>query len=306
MEIQLAGVCRLGRSDGNDVVLDMDAVSRNHAMVYPSEAGVYHINDLGSSNGTFVNGYRVSAPTPLKDGDCITIGSCELRFRQEQAQSQVPVSGRDLNATSVSFAPKFITVLVTDIRGFTMLAQRTDPDKLSRITGAMFREAGSVLRDRGAWGQKYIGDAVMAVWLHSASAQAEIANILAALASLAEIAGGLQSQFGLDQPIRIGAGLNSGLASIGNVGSAAAPDFTALGDTVNRAFRLESATKEVGWDVAMGEGTYSLLGSMAEVRGLFQSRNLQLKGFAEPVPAWGTRFDALLPALDPVRRHVSK
>ncbi len=239
-------------------------------------------------------------------GDCITIGTCELRFRQEQAHSQAPASGRDLNATSVSFAPKFITVLVTDIRGFTMLAQRTDPDTLSRITGAMFREAGNILRDRGAWGQKYIGDAVMAVWLHSASAQTEIENILAALASLADIAGGLQSQFGLDQPIRIGAGLNSGLASIGNVGSAVAPDFTALGDTVNRAFRLESATKEVGWDVAMGEGTYSLLGSMAEVRGLLQTRNLQLKGFAEPVTAWGTHFDALLPALNPVRRHVSK
>ncbi len=144
----------------------------------------------------------------------------------------------------------------------------------------------------------------MAVWLHAESAEREIVDIMAALASLAEIAAGLQSQFHLEQPIRIGAGLSSGVASLGNQGSAASPDFTALGDTVNRAFRLESATKEVGWDVAMGEDTYSLIGSLGNVRDIFQSRKLQLKGYAEPVTAWGARFDALLPALDQIRRDT--
>ena len=191
--------------------------------------------------------------------------------------------------------------MVADIRGFTALAQRLNPETLPKITGALFREAGNVLRNRGAWGQKYIGDAVMAVWLHADSAEREIVDIMAALASLADIAAGLQSQFRLEQPIRIGVGLSSGVASLGNQGSAAAPDFTALGDTVNRAFRLESATKDVGWDVALGQDTYGLIGSLASVRDIFQPRMLQLKGYAEPVTAWGARFDALLPALDPIR-----
>src|SRR5258708_4364072 len=149
LEVRLAEICRLGRGDANDLVLDAESVSRNHALVYSSDAGVYHINDLGSSNGTFVNGSRVSAPTPLEDGDSITIGTCELRFRHQQAPRPLAVTVTNLGATSVYFAPKLITVLVADIRGFTVLAQRLDPDTLSRITGALFREAGSVLRDRG-------------------------------------------------------------------------------------------------------------------------------------------------------------
>src|SRR5579863_2775924 len=126
LEVRLQGVCRFGRSDGNDVVLESESVSRNHAMVYPSDSGVYHINDLGSSNGTFVNGYRVVSPTALKNGDRVTFGSCELRFRQEQSQATAPIRTPqiDLGATNVSFAPKFITVLVADIRGFTVLSQR--------------------------------------------------------------------------------------------------------------------------------------------------------------------------------------
>src|SRR5579863_4925301 len=299
LEVQLAEVCRLGRDDANDLVLDLASVSRNHALVYSLDAGIYYINDLNSFNGTFVNGSRVSAPTILKDGDAITLGTCELRFRQQQAPRPAPI--RNLNPTSVLMAPKLITVLVADIRGFTVLAQRLDPETLPKITGTLFREAGKVLHNRGAWGQKYIGDAVMAVCLHAESAEREIVNVMSALASLAEIAASLQGQFNLEQPIRIGVGLSSGVAALGNQGSAAAPDFTALGDTVNRAFRLESATKEVGWDVALGEDTYGLIGSLGNVRDLFQSRKLQLKGYAEPVTAWGTRFEALLPALDPLR-----
>jgi adenylate cyclase len=66
---------------------------------------------------------------------------------------------------------------------------------------------------------------------------------------------------------------------------------------VNRAFRLESAAKAANWDVALGEETYRLAESLPEVRGLFQRSTLQLKGYTEPVTAWGASFEALLPAL---------
>lgn len=305
-EVRLAEVCRVGRSVTNDLVLDEESVSRNHALVYASEAGVYYINDLGSSNGTFVNGSRVSAPTQLRNGDRVLFGTCGLEFRQQQAPQPKPVRSPTLAATNVFFAQKLITVLVVDIRGFTVLAQRLDPDTLPKITGALFREAGRVLKERGAWGQKYIGDAVMAVWLHSGSIENEMADVLAALASLADIAGGLQAKLGLADPIRIGAGLNSGLASLGNAGSATAPDFTALGDTVNKAFRLETATKEVGWDVLLGVQTYELIASLGPVQRVLQTRAVQLKGYAEPVTAWGARFQEFLPAVAALRPDASR
>jgi adenylate cyclase len=303
-EVKLAEVCRVGRDRANDLVLDEESVSRNHALVYSSETGVYYINDLGSSNGTFVNGARISFPTPLKDGDKIVFGSFPIRFRHEQAPApaRMPAGAA---ATSVLFAQKLITVLVIDIRGFTVMAQRLDAATIAKITSALFREAGQVLQSRGAWGQKYIGDAVMAVWLHSDAIASELTNVLAALASLAKIAAGLQGQFGLEFPIRIGAGINSGLGSLGNVGSAAVPDYTALGDAVNRAFRLESATKEVGLDVLIGGETYDLIVPFEGVRRILQSKPVNLKGYAEPVPAWGARFQDLLPAVEAMEANAS-
>jgi hypothetical protein len=68
---------------------------------------------------------------------------------------------------------------------------------------------------------------------------------------------------------------------------------------------LETATKEAGWDVAVGEGTYGLVDSR-ELRGLFESRKLTLKGYAEPVAAFGTSFATLLPVLKELRRNVVK
>ena len=143
LEVRLAEVCRLGRDDANDLVLDLASVSRNHALVYSLEAGIYYINDLNSFNGTFVNGSRVSAPTLLKDGDAITLGTCEVRFRQQQAPRPAPAPAKNLNPTSVLLAPKLITVLVADIRGFTVLAQRLDPETLPKITGTLFREVAT-------------------------------------------------------------------------------------------------------------------------------------------------------------------
>lgn len=302
LKVRLAAVCRVGRNPGNDLVLEVESVSRNHALIYSSEPGIYFINDLGSSNGTTVNGARVSSPTLLKDGDKISFGSCAAQFQQQQAPvpSQARVNAHDTQ-TNVLFLQRLITVLVVDIRGFTVLSQRLDPGMIAKITGALFRQGGGVLRERGAWGQKYIGDAIMAVWIHAGSTTVEMANILTALASLAKITAGLQSKFGLEHPIRIGAGINSGMASFGNVGSGAVPDYTALGDVVNCAFRLESATKDVGWDLLLGSKTYELIGTLGNVRSLLRSKAVQLKGYDEPVAAWGARFQEVLPTLEAIR-----
>src|SRR5713226_2665748 len=66
---------QIGRSDKNHVVLPDDLASRHHAMLQRSEEGQFYITDLGSSNGTFVNGARVSAPVILRPGDRVSIGN---------------------------------------------------------------------------------------------------------------------------------------------------------------------------------------------------------------------------------------
>ena len=211
-----------------------------------------------------------------------------------------------LPSTNVVFALSLITVLVVDIRDFTGLAQRVEASKLSKVTGTLFREAGQALQERGAWAQKYIGDAVMAVWLHKKSAPEarELAAIFDGLSHLARIAGGLQRQFDLDAPIGIGAGMNSGWASVGNVGSIASSDYTAFGDVVNMAFRLESATKEMACDLVLGQGTHEFIaGSMDPA--LFEKRAIKLKGYTDPATVFGAHLSALPKMLEALQRSVN-
>ena len=61
-QVRLTAICRVGRNPGNDLGLEDESVSRNHALVYSSKAGVYHINDLGSSNGTPINSISLRPP----------------------------------------------------------------------------------------------------------------------------------------------------------------------------------------------------------------------------------------------------
>ena len=107
-----------------------------------------------------------------------------------------------------------------------------------------------------------------------------------ALDALFEIAAGLQSKFNLDAPIRIGAGINTGLAAVGNMGSDAASDYTALSEAVNLAFRLESATKDLGCDLALGTRTYDVVAGLDETANSFQARTANLKGYRDPKPAF--------------------
>jgi adenylate cyclase len=293
----LSAMCRVGRTDGNELVIPDESVSRRHAMLNCSPSGVYSIFDMGSSNGTFVNGVRVTTPVELRHGDRIVLGSCEFHFRQPTPTLAVEAKG-DYGSTNVLLTQKHISVLVVDIRNFTGLAQRLDPNTLSLVASAFFRESGLLLQERGAWGQKYIGDAVMAVWEHSKNpVESEFIKVLDAACRLSRIAAGLQVKFALTDPIRVGAGINFGPASLGNIGSVGTADHTALGETVNRAFRLESATKENHFDLLIGEGVYWFLEPVTSLAGIFQPLSVSLRGYLEPVSAYAANFPSLEAAL---------
>jgi adenylate cyclase len=294
-------VFRIGRSDKNDVVLVDDLASRNHAMLQQSGDGLFYITDLGSSNGTLVNGSRIAAPVILRPGDHVKIGNHDFKFHQEIVQEFAPLETPDeLQSTNILFAQSLITVLVADIRDFTGMSQRMDAAQLSKVTGALFRESGRVLQAQGAWAQKYIGDAVMAVWVHKKREPElrELAAVFTGLSQMAEIAAGLQRQFELTAPLRFGAGINTGMASVGNVGSIASSDYTAQGEVVNKAFRLESATRELACDIVVGQGTYDFLNRSIQANPLLSPHTVRLKGYDEPTIAYSANLTSLPDLLD--------
>ena len=291
--------CNIGRSQQNTIVLDDNQVSRNHAMVQSTEAGGYYLTDLGSRNGTLVNKKRATAPVLLQPGDRVLIGSHQFEFHGPDV-AHTGQTGFSETMLDVTYGT--ITVLVTDIRGFTQLSQSLGEARLSQAMSGLFRECGSVLNQQGAREQKYIGDAIMAFWIHQDDPPhpREMIPVFQALKRIFEIVAGLQGRFDLDRPIRIGAGVNTGLACIGNIGSATASDYTAISDAVNLSFRLESATKQIGCDVALGPETYKILSSQVNVNDLLELRMTHLKGYEGPLRVYGgsrNSVDALVEIL---------
>ncbi len=292
----------VGRSDDNSLVLPDRWISRNHAMLQGMVNGEFYLIDLGSRNGTFLNGRRVSVPVTLHDGDRITFGQTELQFfcppssaGTEAQASQLAPPNRDLTATAMLHVRRLISVMVVDIRDFTVMTRQIDERILSEAIGTWFRRAGEIISQYDSWVDKYIGDAVMAVWIHDPDhdIQADMLDLMRAVSDLATMTSQLHQQFPLPFPLRIGAGVNTGYAMVGNAGSGTHPDYTALGDTVNAAFRLENATKALAIDLAMGETTYECLQEVGASEPFFKRRTLVLKGYDSPITAHGGTFSDL-------------
>jgi adenylate cyclase len=290
----------IGRGKGNDVPLADRCASRDHAMFQLVGANSFYLIDLGSSNGTFVNGRRVSIPCSLKDGDLITLGETNIEFFCAEAAT-TPEPAEDSDAMTDTMAlhrRRLITIAVVDICNFTQLTQQIDEQLLSEVIGTWFKQAGEIIKRHNSWVDKYIGDAVMAVWIHSSSAEAdlistqEMLKVFKAVYELAQMTSTLNQEFSLPFELTVSAGMNTGYAMIGQMGSNDRPEYTALGDTVNAAFRLESATKELELDLALGSSTYAHT-PYASVLLPFEQKLLKLKGYDLPMLTYAGKFEQL-------------
>lgn len=287
--IERLSICGFGRSATNAVVLADSMASREHAMIRRNATGQCVLNDLGSTNGTWLNSRPVTTPTALTSGDVIQIGRHAITF----VQTQEPAAQVDPNAGRTQFLVErqLVSVLVVDVRNYTGLSSALGPDRTAEMMGAIFRDSGEVLNQSGCWSTKFIGDAIMAVWVHpsNAIARADLVKAFDVISAYQEIFQLAERKFQPGVPLRFGCALSAGMASIGNIGSAGAADFTAMGETVNIAFRLESATKQAGCDVLIANGVFDALSDV-----YFQPEGqieLELKGFDRPISALPLKFE---------------
>ena len=141
------------------------------------------------------------------------------------------------------------TFLFTDVRGFTALSETLSPEEVTTIMNKALTIQSDAVQKYGGMVDKYIGDAMMAIFnapmdlLHHERIAVECAKEIQENIIKANIG------------VEIGVGVNTGEAVIGNMGSDTRFDYSAIGDAVNTAARLESATKEAGVNILIGEET---------------------------------------------------
>ena len=193
---------------------------------------------------------------------------------------------------------RFMTILFSDIRGFTGISEQMPAHDLTRFLNRYLTPMTGVILSHKGTIDKYIGDCIMAFWnapldnpSHAKNGCAAALEMLKALEAFNQSLFQPDSPFGnLREPVNMGIGLNTGECSVGNMGSAMRVDYSVLGDRVNLASRLEGQCKEYGVPIIIGEDTYLAAPEFAAM----ELDMIRVKGKKEPARIFALLGDAAL------------
>ncbi|KJE88456.1 hypothetical protein, variant [Capsaspora owczarzaki ATCC 30864] len=224
---------------------------------------------------------------PIKEVSRVSKALLHMRASLRSFSKYVPLEvvqylGHNNMVASLGGDRRFITIFFSDIADFTKISEKLDLDMLIELLGEYLEEMSTIVNSHGGMVDKYIGDAIMALW--NVPVAKEGHPVLACSAALechrrlAELRKAWVARGFPEVAARIG--IHSGEAIAGNFGSKARLNYTAIGDAVNLASRLEGLNKSYGTYVMISQDTY------AHVRDFFVCRPLDLvavKGKALPV-----------------------
>jgi adenylate cyclase len=183
-----------------------------------------------------------------------------------------------------------------DIRGFTSISEAMRPDDVVRLLNIYFDGLGRVIVAEQGMLNKYIGDAMMAVFGVPVPVPNPAAAALRAALGMREAMGWLNRQLALEglPALKIGIGIHCGPVLAGNIGSAERMEYTVIGDTVNLASRVEGLCKELSLDLLLTDEVRELVGHAREApsgRIEFVATH-SVRGRQEPVRLYTVRADA--------------
>ncbi len=286
-EVAIANTATIGRSRDNTVALDFSPhVSRQHAIIRCHNAFEYQIMDLGSRNGTYVDGRRVITPVTLRDGSVIRITNNELLFNQNDDATPAPGADRTIAGTEHGLeAAADVAIMVCDIRAFSTMSEQISDEDLARTLGDWFRTAGNLVQRSGGTIDKFIGDAILAYWTKTDEPGAEARAALRVGESLLREAATRRWPGPANPAFRIAVALHHGTVTCGNIGLVAQRDATIIGDAVNTAFRIETTMKLLDQRLVMSGDFLAALGPVEHpTHDLGEHR---LKGKNQPVRLHG-------------------
>jgi adenylate cyclase len=240
----------LGRAKDNNVVFTSAKVSRRHALVHAQGGSEFSLVDLGSINGTHLNGRRVVQPVALQDGDVIQIGEQSLTFRLETLQTPEEECYRtETQLTEREVSELTCWFLVIDIESFVQLTSEIPTPDLARMVGGWLAECQGVVESHGGTLSKFLGDGMLVYWNTRYSDSTNVAAALSVLRSMQSRA----------QP-RFRWALHFGTATFG---AAAAPgELSTLGHDLNFLFRIERVAATNGFPSIVSEAANAQIGSL--------------------------------------------
>ncbi len=242
----------------------------------------------------FRHGYIVHILTPLAIQLLTTIFGYSYRFLQEGKnkekikQAMGKYLSQDImknvvqNIDDIKLGGKRanVTVLFADIRGFTSMSEKMTAEEVSVILNEYFTEIEPIITKYNGVINKFIGDAVMAIFGEPIQDINHPQNAVKCAYEMLKTVERLQDKWIFEgkPKIEIGIGINTGEAFVGNIGSEKRLEYTVIGDTVNLASRIESYNKVYRTNFLISSSTYSYVSSIADV---IKISEVQIRGKAK-------------------------
>lgn len=276
---QIDGSCSLGRSSSNQIVLPDDKVSRRHALIHVQEEDEFWLVDLGSRNGTYVNGRRITQPTRLRDRDHIEIARFRILFRQPGSEDELgPDSISDKTVQDIRMADCWL--LVADIEDSTQLVQRMSAEEVPVVTGRWLDRCRHIIDQRHGSINKFLGDGFFAYWRQQNGTERNVADTVR---DLAKLQGDVRLAFRI--VVHFGSVFTGGGASMG--------EESLLGQEVNFVFRMEKLAGQIGQSILISHGAAEAFGdlmnledagthSVTSFEGQFKFFGIQSDGLKKP------------------------
>ena len=255
---------QIGRAEGNEYKILSTKVSRFHAAIRATDNGVV-VQDLGSLNGTFLNGKLIGSTAVLKSGDRVTVAGAEFIVELLQEGS----ANRTQETRPLELQAYTGSLLVSDIRGYTRLSEELPAQELASVLRVWTERVSMAVASLDGVVDKFIGDSVLAYWLRpsnsgDATKDAELAE--KAFAAAKKIEAETQAMessvlwpFSPKYRWSVKSSLASGEVIFGNIGRGDARSFTVIGDTVNIVFRMNDLCTELKRDLLTDESTAKLM-----------------------------------------------
>src|SRR2546423_1736885 len=175
----------LGRAGDNNIVFTSTKVSRRHALVHAQGGAEFSLVDLGSSNGTHLNGRRVVHPISLQHGDVIQIGEQSLIFRLEIPQMLEEANSMTQTQRTVREVKEMTCwFLLLDIQNFVELCTQMPADELAQMVGVWLAECQRIIENHGGTVSKFLGDGLLVYWNTRFCDSTSVADALKALRCL--------------------------------------------------------------------------------------------------------------------------
>ena len=268
--IPFHGSCSIGRSASNQLALASDMISRRHALIQVQREHEYWLVDLGSHNGTYLNGRRIINPQRLKHGDHITIGPVDFVFLLAEAKQRRLTDTVEAERTATDLRRTKCWLLVADIIGSTRLVKELPPDEMAVMTGRWLAECKQTLEEHGGAINQFFGDGFFAYWRARERVEVSVATTLQALCRLQE-----QGRPGFRVATHYGEALIGGV-SLGE-------EERISGKDVHFVFRMEKLAGRLGEPRLLSQAAWEPLAALLECRPLGEHA---LPGFEAKTAMW--------------------